>query len=64
MNKYYNEYLCTWDDGHDIGTFTFFSWYRAGSQKNREDAKSYIRLHYNYKKINHIKEICSWNRGE
>ena len=33
-------YLAMYDDGHDHGSFTFKSEYRAGSRANKEDAWS------------------------
>ena len=33
-------YLAMYDDGHDYGSFTFKSAYRAGSKANKEDAWS------------------------
>ena len=31
-------YLAFWDDGHDVGEFIFYSFHRANSKQNLEDA--------------------------
>lgn len=33
-------YIAMYDDGHDYGSFTFESVYRAGSKANKADARS------------------------
>ena len=37
------KYLANYDDGHDYGSFEFYSSHRAGSKANIEDAKSSAR---------------------
>ena len=31
-------YFASWDDGHDVGSFYFYSTHRANSKPNIEDA--------------------------
>lgn len=31
-------YVAYWDDGHDFGSFDFYSTHRANSKMNRKDA--------------------------
>ena len=39
-------YTACYDDGHDYGSFTFWSEHRAGSKANKEDAmKQFIRTY-------------------
>ena len=50
------KYLAIWDDGHDTGSFYFYSEHRAKSKANLEDAyKEYRRKHGNSHKIKIVK---------
>ena len=44
------QYIAFCDDGHDFFEFEFWSYHRAGSKKNLEDAREqYARGHKNRK---------------
>lgn len=40
------KYLAIWDDGHDYGEFEFYSFHRANSKANIEDALKTYRIRY------------------
>ena len=57
------KYLADYDDGHDFGTFEFYSEHRANSKANIEDAKSEARKRYGHARAARI-EILSTVRWD
>ena len=45
------KYLACYDDGHDYGEFNYYSYYRANSRKNLEDAYAEYRRKYGRKPV-------------
>ena len=48
------KYRAFWDDGHDYGDFEFYSYHRAGSKRNLEDAEKTARKKMGFSLYNKI----------
>lgn len=51
------EYLARLDDGHDYTEITYYSFYRKGSQKNKEDLFDQIKLQWGYNRSRNLKVV-------
>lgn len=47
-------YRAFWDDGHDYGSFTFYSRHRANSKANKADAYARYRTLQGYRRAQAI----------
>lgn len=56
-------YTAYYDDGHDYGSFEFWSSHRANSKPNIEDAKAAARNRYGFKRERQIKITCTILEG-
>ena len=57
MNR--REYIAFYDDGHDFGEFLFYSKHRAGSEANKEDARSAASKKFGHNRTQQIKILCT-----
>ena len=48
------KYRLLYDDGHDFGECEFWSSYRAGSKKNREDAEKFLQDKFGWNRFKNI----------
>lgn len=56
-------YTAYYDDGHDWGTFEFYSSHRANSKANIEDAKRTARNRYGFNRARQIEITCTFREG-